>query len=92
MGLSRCKLNNKEQLDLVRFFVTQTTARTAADLASLHRNTVALFYHKLPLLIADKMMYEEPFDGEIELDESYFSGVSKGTDHPKTNSQSLILD
>jgi transposase len=78
MGLSRCKLSNKQQKELVRFFIAETTARTAADLTGLHRNTVALFYHKLRLLVVERIADEEPFDGEIELDESYYGGVRKG--------------
>jgi transposase len=78
MGLSRCKLLQKEQLKLLEMFVGQVTARTAADLVGINYHTAHLFYHKLRVLIADKMVDEEPFDGEIELDESYFGGVRKG--------------
>ncbi len=78
MGLNRCKLSHKIQLKLLEMFVGQVTARTAADLVGINYHTAHLFYHKLRVLISDKMIDEEPFDGEIELDESYFGGVRKG--------------
>lgn len=78
MGLKRCKLSNKTQLRLLEMFVAQATARTAADLAGINYHTAHLFYRKLRLLIVERMADEEPFDGEIEVDESYFGGVRKG--------------
>ena len=38
-----------------KFFIAETTARTAADLMGIHPNTAALFFHKLRSLIVDKM-------------------------------------
>lgn len=78
MGLKRCKLSDKTQLKLLELFVAQATARTAADLAGINYHTAHLFYRKLRLLIVERMADEEAFDGEIEVDESYFGGVRKG--------------
>jgi transposase len=78
MGLKRCKLSDKVQLKLLEMFVAQATARTAADLVGINYHTAHLFYRKLRLLIVERMADEEPFDGEIEVDESYFGGVRKG--------------
>ena len=56
-----------------------STARTAADLAGIHRNTAVRFFHKLRSAIAYKQQERAAqFTGEIELDESYFGGVRKG--------------
>lgn len=43
-------------------------------------NSSALFYHKIRLVIEYNLNLEakELFDGEIELDESYFGGIRKG--------------
>jgi hypothetical protein len=55
------------------------TARSAADVHGIQANTVALFYRKIRLVIAEKLGAEAvPFAGEIEVDESYFGGVRKG--------------
>jgi hypothetical protein len=51
-----------------------------AEICVVNRNTAILFYHKLRELIADNLAAEAPdlMAGEIEIDESYFSGVRKG--------------
>lgn len=59
-------------------FVAEVTARTAADLVGVNYHTAHLFYHKLRELIAYHLDDEWPFDGEIEVDESYFGGECKG--------------
>lgn len=78
--ISRCKIGRKEQLRLMELFVGEVTARTAADLTGVNRNTARLFYHKLREIIAWRMEQEaeEYFSGEIEVDESYFGGARKG--------------
>lgn len=46
----------------------------------IHPNSAALFYHKIRLVIEYHLDLEakELFDGEIELDESYFGSILKG--------------
>ena len=55
------------------------TARTSADLLGVHPNSTALFYYKIRLVIEYHLALEVNmlFDGEIELDESYFGGIRK---------------
>ncbi|MBA4853465.1 IS1595 family transposase [Emticicia sp. BO119] len=78
MGLKRCKLSVNQRRRLVECFVMEVTARSAADVLGIHPNSAALFYHKLRQIIVDKIADDTPFDGEIELDESYFGGARKG--------------
>ena len=80
MKITRCKLSKKIQRRLLEFFTAEVTARTAADLLNIQPNTAALFYHKIRLVIDYYLSLEadELFDGEVELDESYFGGVRKG--------------
>jgi len=68
------------QQDLTRHFVAGASARSAAELCGVNRNTAILYFHKLRELIAEKLAEEAPdiMAGEIELDESYFGGVRKG--------------
>jgi transposase len=65
---------------LLKLFVAGATARSAADLVGVHRNTAALFYRRLRELIAahQEQQMREAFDGEVEIDESYFGGYRKG--------------
>ena len=77
MKITRCKLSKKAQRRLLEFFTAEVTARTAADLLDIQPNTAALFYHKIRLVIDYHLSLEadELFDGEVELDESYFGGI-----------------
>jgi len=79
MHIKYCKLSRKKQLELVKYFIAGTTARTAADLCDIHRNSATRFYHKLRVIIAQKQAERfEQFCGKVEIDESYFGGVRKG--------------
>ncbi len=80
MKITHCKLTKKCQQKLLEFFVLQVTARSAANLLGIQANSAALFYQKIREIIAFQIEQEshEFFDGEIELDESYFGGHRKG--------------
>jgi len=79
MYVKHCKLSRSEQLELMKYFVSGATARTAADLVGIHRNTAVRFFHKLREKIAMKQQHRsEQLCGKIELDESYFGGTRKG--------------
>ena len=79
MKLTHCKLDKKLQLRLLEFFVAQVTARAAADLLQIQPNSAALFYRKIRQVIAWHLQQQaaEQWDGQVELDESYFGGVRK---------------
>jgi transposase len=63
----------------MKYFIAGSTARTAADLAGIHRNSAIRFFHKLREKIAIKQQNRsEQFAGKIEIDESYFGGYRKG--------------
>ncbi|MDG6852809.1 IS1595 family transposase [Glaesserella parasuis] len=58
----------------------EVTARSAADLLVIQPNSAILFYRKIREVISYHLALEadEVFDGQIELDESYFGGTRKG--------------
>lgn len=79
MYVKHCKLTRYQQLELLKYFVAGTPARTAADLTGVHRNSAIRFFHKLRLKIACKQAERAvQFCGQIEVDESYFGGKRKG--------------
>ena len=80
MVLKYSKLSARQSGELVKLFVAGATARTAAALAGVHRNTAALFFSKLRAAIAadQERWMAEAFAGEVEIDESYFGGRRKG--------------
>ena len=70
----------RTQERLIEFFVLEVTARSAANILEIHPNSAALFYRKIRQVIAFHVAQEaaEVFNGEVEIDESYFGGVRKG--------------
>ena len=80
MGLKHSKLSPRQQGELLKLFIAGSTARTAAELVGIHRNSAALHFRKLRELIAAHQEHEmrQAFDGEVEIDESYFGGRRKG--------------
>ena len=78
MDLRYSKLTTNKRNRLLEFFVSGATARTAAEIVGVNRNTARLFFHRLRVIIAEEQEKQSPFTGEIEVDESYFGGRRKG--------------
>ncbi len=76
--MRKSRLSQEKQDRLIEYFVAGTAARTAAALVNVHRNTAALYFHRLRQLICQAIADASPFSGEIEVDESYFGGTRKG--------------
>jgi transposase len=81
MTISHCRLKKSTQVHLVEYFVLEVTARSAANILKINPNSAALFYRKIRQVIAFNLAKQahEIFQGDIEIDESYFGGVRKGT-------------
>jgi len=80
VAISHCRLKKSSQLRLLEYFVLEVTARSAANLLKIQPNSAILFYRKVRQVIALYLAQEaaEIFNGDIEIDESYFGGVRKG--------------
>ena len=76
--MRKSRLSQYKQNKLIELFVAGVTARTAAQLVGVNKNTAAYYFHHLRLLIFHNTQHLEMFDGEVEVDESYFSGQCKG--------------
>ena len=74
------RISPGKQARLIEHFIAGTTARTAASLVGVHRNSAAWYFHRLRQIIAHELEAESEamFGGEIEVDESYFGGKRKG--------------
>ncbi|ELL06036.1 putative transposase [Neisseria meningitidis 4119] len=72
--MRKSRLSQYKQNKLIELFVTGVTARTAAELVGVNKNTAAYYFHRLRLLIYQNSPHLEMFDGEVEADESYFGG------------------
>jgi transposase len=71
LKITRCKLSQKEQLQMIGLFTLGETARSAADIVKIQPNTAALFYRKLRELISIHLDQEsyEIFGRELFIDE-----------------------
>ena len=76
----KSRLSASIQQALMQHFVAGASARSAAEICGVNRNTAILYFHKLRELIAVNRGADAPdlMAGEIEVDESYFGGVRKG--------------
>ena len=61
----------------MKLFVGGCTARAAAEIVGVNRNTAASYFMRLRKLIAGQLPSYK-LSGEVEADESYFGGVRKG--------------
>ena len=79
MKLKHSRLSESQHKKLIDFFIVGSTARTAAELVGVNKNTATDFYLKLRQIIVFGLQQEAPFfDGPVEVDESYFGGKRKG--------------
>lgn len=78
--MRKSRLSKGIQDKLVEHFVAGATARCAASLVGVNFKTACYYFQRLREIIAAELEAEshEVFDGEIEVDESYFGGVRKG--------------
>lgn len=78
--MRKSRLSKLKQNRLIEHFVAGTTARCAAELIEVNFKTAAYYYRRLREIIAlrTEQECEEVFEGEIEVDESYFGGSQKG--------------
>ncbi|MDW0851214.1 transposase [Mannheimia haemolytica] len=70
--MRKSRLSQYKQNKLIEQFVAGVTARTASELVNVNKNTAAYYFHRLRLLIYQHSPHLEMFEGEIEVDESYF--------------------
>jgi transposase len=78
--MRKSRLSRIVQRRLIEHFVAGTTARCAASLVGGNVKTACYYYHRLRVIISQQLEKEseDVFNGEIEVDESYFGGVRKG--------------
>jgi transposase len=78
--MRKSRLSKVVQRRLIEHFVAGATARCAAEIVGVNRNTAVYYYQRLREIISQQLELEsgEVFKGEIEVDESYFGGTRKG--------------
>ena len=78
--MRKSRLSQYKQDRLIEHFVAGITARCAAELVQVNKNSSAYYFHRLRLIIYEhqKRFENTLFEGKIEVDESYFGGIRKG--------------
>jgi transposase len=76
--MRKSRVSAEKQRRLVEHFVAGTTARTAAALVGVNKNTANYYFQRLRAIISQATAEQTPLFGEIEVDESYFGGKRKG--------------
>ena len=75
--MRKSRLSKIVQRRIIEHFVAGTTARCAAEIVGVNRNTTTYYYQRLREIISQQLEKEseDVFNGGIEVDESYFGGV-----------------
>ena len=56
MQITNCKLSKRVQKKLLKFFVLQVTARSAADILDIQPNSAILFYRTIRMVISHHLV------------------------------------
>jgi transposase len=71
MGLKHSRLSQEQQDRLMECFVLGVTARTAAEMLHLNKNTTTFFYHRLRLIIQHQLDQAAPVERDIHIPERH---------------------
>ena len=72
--IKRSKISEVKFREIVRCFSLDIDAQTVAILTGLNRNTINRYFYLIRKRIAEFCELQSPFNGEVEVDESYFGG------------------
>ena len=76
--IKNSKLTNRVLGRLIDFFALEVPAKKAAMALGINRHSAERVYHLIRLRLAAECEKQSPFEGEVEVDESYFGGHRKG--------------
>ena len=76
--IKNSKLSNRQIHKLIGFFVLEVSASKAAGSLKINRHSAERVYTFIRTNLAIECEKHSPFDGEVEVDESYFGGLRKG--------------
>ena len=72
--IKHSRLSEAKFRELVKVFALDVEAQKIAYLTQLSRNTVNRYLFLVRQRIAEFCEHQSPFQGEVEVDESYFGG------------------
>ena len=72
--IKRSRISEAKFREIIRYFSLDIDAQTIAILTGLNRNTINRYFNLIRRRIAEFCELQSPFNGEVEVDESYFGG------------------
>ena len=72
--IKRSRISEAKFRETVKYFSLDLDAQTTAILTGLNRNTINRYFVLIRRRIAEFCDLQSPFNGEVEVDESYFGG------------------
>jgi len=72
--IKRSRISEAKFREIIRYFSLDLDAQTIAILTGLNRNTINRYFNLIRRRIAEFCELQSPFNGEVEVDESYFGG------------------
>ncbi len=85
--LYRSRISEHKYRTIVRYFALDLTAQQTSEITEINRNTINRYFKKIRACIAEHQEEVGRFEGEVELDESYFGVNEKG----KINEEEIRL-
>ena len=81
MAMRKSRISQTKQDRLIEHFIAGTTARMAARLVGVHRNSSAFYFQRLRDIIAKELEAESEamFGGELKVDESNLVAGAKAS-------------
>ncbi|MBU4331948.1 IS1595 family transposase [Patescibacteria group bacterium] len=76
--IKNSKLTNRQINKLIDFFVLEVPAPKSCKAVKINRHSAERIYQIIRFNLAIECEKHNPFNGEIEIDESYFGGKRKG--------------
>jgi transposase len=88
--LYRSRISEQKYRTIVRYFALDVTAQQTFEITEINRNTINRYFTMIRKSIAQYQETLGMFEGDVELDESYFGGKRKGKDKRGRNTTDKV--
>ena len=70
--IKKAHISERKFKEILRCFCLDLTAKQTSEITRINRNTINRYFNKFRERIVELCQIDSPFQGEIEIDESYF--------------------
>ncbi len=70
--IKKAYISERKFKEILRCFCLDLTAKQTSEITKVNRNTINRYFHKFRERIVELCQIDSPFQGKIEIDESYF--------------------